>query len=63
VRGRDGERFISPAVQREQIEGWIALRGARLGEVFEELDESGARADRPLLERAGPLSPSPPALT
>jgi DNA invertase Pin-like site-specific DNA recombinase len=52
VRGREGERFISPAVQREQIEGWIALRGARLGEVFEELDESGARADRPLLERA-----------
>ncbi len=52
VRGREGERFISPAVQRQQIEGWVALRDARLGEVFEELDESGARADRPLLEQA-----------
>jgi hypothetical protein len=41
VRGRAGERFISPAVPRDQIEGWVRLRGARLGEVFEELDESG----------------------
>ena len=52
VAGRSGERFISPAVQREQIECWVKGRGYLLGEVFEELDESGARADRPLLERA-----------
>jgi DNA invertase Pin-like site-specific DNA recombinase len=30
----------------------VRLRGARLGEVFEEFDESGSRAGRPLLERA-----------
>lgn len=52
VRGRAGERFISPLEQRAQIEGWARLHGAVVGEVFEELDESGARADRPLLELA-----------
>jgi DNA invertase Pin-like site-specific DNA recombinase len=50
VAGRSGERFISAAVQRQQIEGWVAARGHLLGEVFEELDESGAREDRPLLQ-------------
>jgi site-specific DNA recombinase len=49
VRGRKGERFISPSVQREQIEAWISSHNAVLGEVFEELDQSGGRADRPLL--------------
>jgi site-specific DNA recombinase len=52
VAGRSGPSFISPAVQREQIEGWAKLHGALVGEVFEELDESGGRSDRPLLERA-----------
>jgi DNA invertase Pin-like site-specific DNA recombinase len=52
LRGRGGERFISPALQREQIEGWIGLRGAGLGAVFEELDVPGAGRERPLLERA-----------
>jgi Resolvase, N terminal domain len=52
VAGRSGERFISPGVQREQIAGWVGARGYLLGEVFEELDESGARGDRPLLEEA-----------
>jgi DNA invertase Pin-like site-specific DNA recombinase len=52
VAGRHGERFISPAVQRELIEGWARTRGAQVLEVFEELDESGRRADRPLLEEA-----------
>jgi len=52
VAGRSGERFISPAVQRDQIEGWAQMRGALVGEVFEELDQSGGRADRPLLMRA-----------
>lgn len=49
VRGRKGERFISPSVQREQIEAWTSSHNAVLGEVFEELDQSGGRADRPLL--------------
>ena len=39
-------------VQREQIVAWARLQGAIVGQVFEELDESGARADRPLLEAA-----------
>jgi DNA invertase Pin-like site-specific DNA recombinase len=52
VGKRKGERFISPAVQREMIESWAAMRGARILEVFEELDQSGGRADRPLLEKA-----------
>src|SRR4051812_4383670 len=52
VAGRSGENFISPSVQREQIERWVSARDDLLGEVFEELDESGARTDRPLLEDA-----------
>ena len=39
-------------MQRDQIEAWAQMQGASLGEVFEELDESGARSDRPLLNRA-----------
>ena len=49
VAGRSGDSFISPDVQREQIERWAAANGVIVGEVFEELDESGARGDRPLL--------------
>lgn len=52
VRGRQGEGFISPTEQRENIERGIALRRARVGCIFEELDESGARDDRPVLEQA-----------
>ena len=52
VGGRSGESFISPLVQREQIEAWCIARGFALGEMLEELDESGARSDRPLLEWA-----------
>ncbi len=52
VAGRRGDGFISPSVQREQIEAWTSSNGALLGEVFEELDESGGRADRPLLMEA-----------
>lgn len=47
VAGREGDSFISPDVQREQIENWCALSGAELREVHTDLDMSGARADRP----------------
>jgi DNA invertase Pin-like site-specific DNA recombinase len=48
VGDREGERFISPTVQREQIEGWIRNHDqVHLGELFEELNESGGRSDRP----------------
>src|SRR4051794_10639641 len=55
VRGRDrdgGERFLSPTLQREQIEAWARLNDETLVEIYEELDVSGARSNRPLLERA-----------
>ena len=52
VRGRAGPRFISPALQRERIEAWCSLYGTALARVFEELDASGRRADRPLLMQA-----------
>src|SRR4051794_30577699 len=49
VAGRHGASFISPRMQRERIGAWCALYDARLLHVFEELDESGGRADRPML--------------
>ena len=49
VRGRVGEAFISPSVQREQIERWARVHRATLSTVFEELDQSGATTDRPML--------------
>ena len=52
VAGRGGDSFISPAGQREQIEAWARLHGAVVAEMFEELDESGGRSDRPLLQEA-----------
>jgi site-specific DNA recombinase len=52
VGNRRGERFISPDVQREQISAWADARGIGLLRVFEELDESGMRANRPLLQEA-----------
>jgi DNA invertase Pin-like site-specific DNA recombinase len=52
VGGRSGASFISPSVQREQIIGWASLHGAVVDQVFEELDQSGARSDRPLLMSA-----------
>src|SRR5829696_8675613 len=52
VRGRSGDSFISPAVQRERIEAWAAAFGHEVAIVHEELDESGARADRPKLLEA-----------
>ena len=41
----------SPAVKRDQIESWVRAPGHLLVEVFEELDESGGRGDRPLLQQ------------
>jgi DNA invertase Pin-like site-specific DNA recombinase len=52
VRGRGGESFISPASQRDRITAWAAAYGHQLVAMHEELDESGARADRPKLTKA-----------
>jgi DNA invertase Pin-like site-specific DNA recombinase len=52
VGDRDGESFISPAVQRERIGHWAAAHGHTIGAWHEELDESGGRDDRPLFLEA-----------
>jgi DNA invertase Pin-like site-specific DNA recombinase len=52
VGGRSGASFISPQVQREQIEGWAKLRGASIDVVHTDMDQSGARDDRPGLTQA-----------
>jgi len=43
VGGRSGERFISPRLQREEIERRVARHDAELLSVFEELNQSGRR--------------------
>jgi site-specific DNA recombinase len=47
VGGREGESFISPDVQRDQINAWAAMRDATIDQWHTDLDMSGARADRP----------------
>src|SRR4051812_23772400 len=49
VRGRGGDSFISPAVQRDRIAAWAQAHGYRIAKVHEELDVSGATTDRPKL--------------
>lgn len=55
VGGRAGDSFISPSVQREQIEGWANMRGVTIDAWHEDLDQSGGKLDRPgltaILER------------
>jgi site-specific DNA recombinase len=50
VKGRAGESFISPTVQRERIEAWAALHDRRLVWHEPELDVSGGRMDRPIFD-------------
>jgi len=52
VAGREGESFISPGEQRKAIEGWAKLHGREIGEVFEDLDQSGKARHRPGLDAA-----------
>jgi DNA invertase Pin-like site-specific DNA recombinase len=52
VRHRSGPSFISPLVQRQRLQQWCELYGARLAEVYEELDVSGRGVQRPMLEQA-----------
>lgn len=47
VGGRSGESFISPEVQREQIERFAALRGVQIGAWHEDLDQTGGKLTRP----------------
>ncbi|MCW3032518.1 MAG: recombinase family protein [Solirubrobacterales bacterium] len=50
VAGREGDSFISPAVQREQIEAWAKLRSVEIAAWHEDLDQSGGKLNRPGLE-------------
>lgn len=50
--GREGESFISPTVQKEKIKGWAELHGVEIVKWWEEIDQSGARRDRPMFQEA-----------
>ena len=50
VAGREGDSFISPEVQRQQIEGWAKLRGVSIVAWHVDLDESGGKLQRPGLD-------------
>ena len=47
VAGRSGDSFISPKVQRERIEGIAAAGGHTIVKWHEDLDQSGAKSNRP----------------
>jgi Resolvase, N terminal domain len=47
VGGREGDRFISPELQREQIEAVARREGVQVVEVVQKLDASGGDASRP----------------
>jgi DNA invertase Pin-like site-specific DNA recombinase len=47
VRGREGESFISPDVQRDQINSWAKMRGVKIGAEHVDLDQSGGKMSRP----------------
>ncbi|MEJ7798433.1 MAG: recombinase family protein [Solirubrobacteraceae bacterium] len=50
VAGREGESFISPDVQRKQIQAWAKMRGVEIVAWYEDLDQSGGKRDRPGLD-------------
>jgi site-specific DNA recombinase len=52
VAGREGERFISPADQRKKIKTWAQLHDVEIIEWWEEVDQSGAKLERPLFQEA-----------
>lgn len=46
------ETLISPDLQRQRIEGWAAANGYEIEMLPPELDESGGKLERPILQRA-----------
>jgi DNA invertase Pin-like site-specific DNA recombinase len=51
VRGREGDSFLSPDLQREKIDAWAAYRGYTVERFYVDLDESGRTMKRPEFER------------
>lgn len=52
VGGRNGDSFISPTVQRQQMSAYAKAHGHKIGTVYEDLDESGGKASRPEFDKA-----------
>jgi site-specific DNA recombinase len=52
VAGREGESFIAPEVQRRKIEEWARLHEVEVVRWWEELDQSGAKRERPMFQAA-----------
>jgi DNA invertase Pin-like site-specific DNA recombinase len=50
--GREGESFISPEVQRKKIERWANLHEVEIVRFWEEIDQSGAKLERPMFQQA-----------
>jgi site-specific DNA recombinase len=52
VAGREGDSFQSPDQQEQRCRDQLKADGLKPGEVFVDLDESGAKASRPALDKA-----------
>jgi site-specific DNA recombinase len=50
--GREGESFISPEVQRKKIAAWAKLHEVEVVRWWEEIDQSGAKLQRPMFQQA-----------
>jgi site-specific DNA recombinase len=50
--GREGESFISPEVQRKKIADWAKLHEVEIVRWWEEIDQSGAKLERPMFQQA-----------
>jgi site-specific DNA recombinase len=50
--GREGESFISPEVQRKKITAWAKLHEVEIVKWWEEIDQSGAKLERPMFQQA-----------
>lgn len=50
--GREGDSFISADVQRKKIADWATLHEVEIVQFWEEIDQSGAKLERPLFQQA-----------
>jgi site-specific DNA recombinase len=50
TRGREGDSFISPKVQRAAVQKWADARGVSIAAWHEDLDQSGGKLHRPGLD-------------
>jgi DNA invertase Pin-like site-specific DNA recombinase len=50
--GREGESFISPEVQRKKLADWAKLHEVEIVHWWEEIDQSGAKLERPMFQQA-----------